>query len=100
MAKKITREEEALIPAFQSRREALRWFRDKYGDDFRWVSTEVSEDGMYYFCALILNKEEYEAGVQELQYGDPFAGTFDGRAFLESFQQIEIYKGGRIHIVH
>ena len=96
MAKKITREEEALIPAFQSHREAISWFKDKYIDDLNWVSTAALGDEICYFCVLILNREEYEAACKAMEQGKPF----DGRAFLESFQQIEIYKDGRIHIVH
>ena len=96
MAKKITREEETLIPAFQSHREAINWFKDKYVDDFRWVSTEAPGDAVCHFCVLILNREAYEAGSKALQQGE----LFDGRIFLDSFQSIEIYMDGRIHIVH
>lgn len=96
MAKKITREEEALIPAFQSHREAIDWFKDKYADDFRWVSTEALGNEICHFCVLILNKEEYEAGNKALQQGD----LVDGMTFLNSFQSIEIFRGGEIHIVH
>ena len=96
MAKKITREEEALIPAFQGRREALRWFRDKYGDDFEMVSTEHYGDEICNFCVLILNRPEYEISKKALEHGH----LVNGMKFLKTFQQIEIYKGGRIHIVH
>lgn len=96
MAKKITREEEAAIPAFKSRREAASWFLDKYSADFVLQGSEDVGGENCHFYALILDREAYDEGRKQLQRG----GHVMGMDYIRAYQPIEIFENGEIHIVH
>ena len=96
MAKKITREEEGKLPSFDNHRDAINWFKYKYIHDFRWFGTDTVGDEICHFCAIILDRKAFETGRGMLLQGNAVAGT----DYLNSFQVIEIFQSGRIHIVH
>lgn len=96
MAEKISREEEAKIPRFESHKEARKWFVMKYGDDFEYCTSEIYGEEICYFYNLILDREVYEAENRKLierRLGDAMA-------LLNSYQSIEIMTTGAVHIIH
>ena len=96
MNKPISRQEESLLPSFNSHEDARHYFTDLYGTDFVFESADYIGDQMCYFYALIINREEYERGQELLKNGTSVSG-FD---FLYSYQSIQIMKSGSVHIVH
>ena len=95
--KRITREEEANIPEFSNYGEARDWFANKYGDAFVLAGTDDSYDGGTVFTFhLILDRSVYEDGGKKLSAGE----TIHGMEFILSYQPIEIFEDGHIHIVH
>ena len=96
MATKISRQEEAEIPRFDSHKEARKWFVMKYGDDFEYCTSEIYGNEICYFYNLILDREIYEEENRKLIDGR----KSDGLALLNSYQSIEIMTTGSIHIIH
>lgn len=96
MTQKISREEEANLPAFDSHEEAKVYFKEKYGEHFVFESSDLFSNGMMYFYALVFDHESYRRGRNELTAGR----SFSDRGFLNSYQSIQIGKDGSIHIVH
>lgn len=93
----ITREEEAKIPSFISHDEARKWFKEKYGDNFMMTSSELIDGQKCYFYNLILDRNVFEVGQRELKK-EGFMK--DALTFLGSYQSIQIFEDGSIHIVH
>lgn len=100
MIKKITREEEAQIPAFQSHQEARDWFKRKYKDAFMLTDSDDTGDEKWYFYDLILDRKKYEEGRWHIQTPPKSVKTRYALDFLTSYQSIQISEQGHIHIVH
>ena len=96
MIQAISREEEAALPDFDSHEEARNWFKEKYGKDFMMVDSELISEEIIYFYHLILNRDVYEREMEKLRKGEPSVGT----DLMNSYQVVEIFEGGNIHIVH
>jgi hypothetical protein len=94
--RKISREDEAKIPPFTSHDEARKWFKNQNGDQFMLVNSEVIDGHKCYFNNLILNKEAYAQGQESLIKREQLKGL----DYLFSYQSIEIFETGQIHIVH
>lgn len=93
---KISREAEAEIPVFSSHDEARKYFKDKYGQGFVMMSSEIIDDQKIYFYSLLLNPEIFYDGQKQLAKGEAVSGF----EFMDSYQPVEIFEDGRIHIVH
>lgn len=92
---KISRQAE--IPEFASYAEAQKYFAKKYGEKFVLANIEMIGDDEVFFYHLILDEKEYFAGREKLaKYGY----IHDSLKFINSYQPIEIFHNGRIHIVH
>lgn len=96
MPKKISRQEEAAIPEFNSHDEAKVWFEERYGEDFQCMHTETIAGEKCYFYYLILDHEAYMKGIKEMRE----KGSVAGFEFLDSHQPIQIMQSGDVHIVH
>ena len=97
MRKPISREEEAALPAFDDSEEAYRYFKKRYGDDFRFQGVEETGDGgKYWHCHLVLDQTVYQEGMRALSQGKPFMGL----KLIESYQTVELMESGHVHIVH
>lgn len=94
--KKYSREQEAKLPSFKNHGQARMYFKNKYGCDFMMMDSEVIDEMKIYFYIIILNRVEYEKGVKQLTT----VGYSEGFDFLNSYQSIEIYEDGNIHMVH
>lgn len=95
MVKPISREDEANIPAFSSHNDAIEYFKDKYGSDFLY---EEYDSECYFFC-LILDHEAFRKGRNAMAKGEPLTGD-DALSFIYSYQSIQIFDNGNVHIVH
>ena len=98
--RKITREDEAKLPHFNSHREARMFFVIKYGDAFQIEESFVVGEGdgasICYRYALILDKKAYEKGLRTLAQGS----MTNADEFLKSYQSIEIMFDGDVHVIH
>ncbi|BCT30471.1 hypothetical protein [Bacillus velezensis] len=93
---KIFRQDEANIPLFKNHDEAKAWFKNRYKNSFVLTNFSVINEKKCYFYTLVLDPEVYNDGVKKLES----AKTLLGFEFLYSYQSIEIYEDGNIHIVH
>lgn len=100
MAKgKYDRLSQAKLPLFGNHRQARMFLKNKHGDDFMLVDSEViGEDDKVYFYHLVLDRNAYEKGIAAGEIADN--GECDITDFLESYQSIEIFEDGRVHMVH
>ena len=96
MAKRITREEEELLPDFTSWSEATNYFRNRFPDSFLYISNTETSSGKIWTYHLILDCPAYMKGMRRLQEG----GFSAGLELLNSYQPVEIHDDGRVHIVH
>lgn len=93
---KISRKAEAELPDFSSHELARKYFKNKYGDRFIMMNSEMIDGMKIYFYSLILDNEIFKDGQEKLGQGEPVSGL----DFMNSYQPIEIWEDGRIHIVH
>ncbi len=93
---KISRNDEAELPDFSNHELARKYFKNKYGDRFVMASSEIIDGMKIYFYNLILDDEIYKDGQEKLGRGEPVLGL----ELMNSYQPIEIWEDGRIHIVH
>jgi len=93
---KISRKAEAELPNFSSHDEARKHFKNKYGQRFVMMSSEIIDDQKVYFYSLLLNPETFHDGQKKLSQGEPV----EGLALINSYQPVEIFEDGRIHIIH
>ena len=93
---RISRQAEAELPGFMSHEEAQNYLQNKYGERFVMVSSDVIDEMKVYFHALVLEPSVFEEGQKKIRQGE-----YDlGEEYLESYQSIEIFEDGRIHIIH
>lgn len=95
MVKPISREDEASIPEFTSHHEAIKYFKEKYGPDFRY---EEYDSECHFFC-LVLDHEAFRKGRNAMAKGEPLTGDA-ALSFIYSYQPIQIFENGNVHIVH
>lgn len=93
----ISRDEEYQLPKFNSHAEARKYFKDKYGDDFQLMDSNVISGEKIYFYKLILNRKVYMDMLEEMNKTG-FVSMNEERMF--SSQDIQIFEDGRINIVH
>jgi hypothetical protein len=93
----ITREEEAKLPFFNSHEEATSWFKKKYGQEFIPTGSEMIDGQECYFYHLILDREVYEAGRKQFERDNIMT---DAIKYMRSYQEIQIFVDGSIHIVY
>lgn len=96
MANQYSRVEENNLPEFESYGDALAYFKEKHGKDFQFASAEIIDGQKIYFYHLILDRETYERCMNEMQNN----GYSSGMDLIMSYQSVEIWEDGRIHMVH
>src|SRR5699024_10564305 len=94
---KISRQSEAEFPEFDSDENARKFAKSKYGDGYGMANCEMIYDQEVYFYHLILDRKNYFDSVKKLEE-DGF--IMDSLDFMNSYQPIEIWGDGRIHIIH
>ena len=93
---KISREEEAKLPAFDSHEAARGYFKERYGDDFIFIGSEKIMEEKCFFYYILLNRDAFVEGTRKIQ-----AGIHDASLkYLESHQPVQIMESGSVHIVH
>lgn len=93
----ISREEEYALPEFKSHTEARSYFKEKYGDDFHMMNSDVIDGEKIYFYKLILDRKAHKKLMDQLMekgYGEMT------KEMMFSSQDIQIFENGNIHIVH
>jgi hypothetical protein len=93
---RISRQAEAELPNFSSHEEARDYFKNTYGEQFVLVSSHVIDGTKVHFYALSLNPSVFKDGQKKIQQGEFVLGL----EYLESYQSIEIFEDGQIHIIH
>lgn len=93
---RISRQAEAELPDFSTHEEARNYFKNKYGERFVMVSSDVIDKMNVHFYAVVLNPSVFEDGQKKVRQGE----YVFGEKYLESYQSIEIFEDGRIHIIH
>lgn len=93
----ISREEECNLPKFASHDEAIKFFKNKYGDNFRLMGSEILCGQKVYYYKLILDKVAFDEMLKEIE--DVGFATLTERYFFSS-QDIQIFDDGNLHIVH
>lgn len=96
MAKRITREEEALLPEFSSWADAKAYFRAHYPDCFLYAGNDGVEGGKIWTYHLLLDYRAYVKGMREMRE----RGSVSNLNFINSYQLIEIDEQRNVHIVH
>src|SRR5690625_2124804 len=94
---KISRQSEAEFPEFDSHENARKFLKNKYGDSFVMANSEMINDEKVYFYHLILDRKNYFDSFKKLEE-DGF--IMDSLDFMNSYQPIERWGDGRIHIIH
>ena len=91
----ITKEEFENLPSFNSRDEAVRYFQDKYGEDFVLKSKEeyMVKQPIYYYT-IVHNKEAYERKMEILKNRN----YVEGKEYYYSDQPVVIYENGNVFI--
>jgi len=94
--KKYSRADEASLPVFYNHRQARLYFKNKHGDNFFMVDSDILEGEKIYFYHLVLNQQDYKKGINQLRS----SGSVSGLEFMNSYQKIEIWENGNIHMIH
>lgn len=95
----ISRQDENSFPAFGSHGEAADFFKEKFGSDFVFESSEYVGDMMCYFYAVITDHAIYYKCRKLLSAGNPITGEL-GLQFITSYQPVQIMENGNVHIVY
>jgi hypothetical protein len=83
------------LPEFKSHDEARQWFKQRFGDNFFMTESEVINGEKTYFYHLVMDRESYFKGMQELKE----KGYAEGIELINSYHPIEINEKGSVHIV-
>ncbi len=68
-----------------------------FGDDFFAAGSEVIDnERIIYFFHLIQDRETYYREMLKIETGEPSTGM----DLMKSYQAIEIYDDGTVHIIH
>ena len=94
---KISRQDEAKLPAFDSHENAREYFKDKYGDNFVMADSKIIGNDKIYFYHLILDSQRYYDGFNKLREDSIIVDSLD---FMNSYQTVELFEDGRIHVIH
>jgi hypothetical protein len=95
MSRRLTRSFLDELPAFKSHDEARQWFKQRFGNNFFMTESEVINGEKMYFYHLVVDRETYLKGMQELKE----KGVVDGLDLINSYHPVEISEKGSVHIV-
>lgn len=92
--KRFTPDFESDIPDFENREEAQKWFMSMFAEDFVLSSAFSIGDRMCWNYIVIHNRDEWTMGQKLLEQGLPA-----GEDYLWSYQSIQLFENGDVHIV-
>ena len=95
----ISRQDESSFPVFHSHGEAADFFKEKFGSDFVFESSENIVDMTCYFYALVVDHAVYSKGKRLLSKNQPVTGEL-GMQFIKSYQPVQIMENGSVHVVY
>lgn len=95
----ISRQEEQSFPEFRSHKEAASFFKEKFGPDFVFESSDLIDGTICYFYSVVVDHSVYYKCNQLLADGKSVSGEL-GMKFISSYQPIQIMENGNVHIVY
>lgn len=100
----ISRQEEDNFPSFDSHEKALKYLKERYGDNFVLVDiidVEIGYKSTIYMYNYIVNEAVYYYHKENI-YKDFEKGIISpvSMDYVNSYQPIEISKDGHIHCIH
>lgn len=95
----ISRKDENNFPKFNSHGEAANFFKNKFGSDFVFESSDNIGGMTCYFYAVVVDHAVYRKGRRLLAQNQPVTGEL-GLQFISSYQPVQIMENGNVHIVH
>lgn len=93
---KMTREFESNLPAFNSKSEAEAYFKGIYSDNMKLVGIEEIDNQNCYFFDVIYDHDLYNKFMENLT---KHPGGTVSEEELFSYQRVEIFEDGNVHIV-
>lgn len=102
IAKEYSREDEANVPEFKNWKEAEKYFKNKHGDNFQYQGDHEIDGEAYYFYDLILDRDVYERKQKKIMeaYKNKTLFLQLDEDELRSYQRIEIWENGSVHMLH
>lgn len=102
MNNRISYKEFKSYPKFENREEAEKWLKEKYGEDFFFLSERMNDGEPLYSYNYVLDRETYDK-MQEWKERNksvlfpPWAPETKG--FTDSFQEILIWDDGKVEVI-
>ena len=90
---RISKQEAAEFPLFNSHEEAINYFEEKYGERFVLEESSDTNDGLCFFYRLITDEDAYIKGVSDLN-----STGYIAMEFMNSYQPIQIMENGSIQV--
>lgn len=94
--KRFTREFESDIQEFESRKEVEDWFSDLFGEDFILQDVFSVGDKRCWNYTVIHDRDEWTKGQEILKQ----QGYLSGGDYMWSYQIVQVFEDGSIHIVY
>ena len=102
---KINREEENKLTKFDTYLDAVKYFKNKYGEKFQMQYSQEFDEEKIYFYHLILDEDEYWNAIKEINGKETKQSKCTEKEclfdrYIFSHQAIEISENGNVHIIH
>lgn len=81
------------IPLFINHNSARYWFKQRYGNRFVMVDTEVKNNVKFYIYHLVYDRDSYIQSMNAIREKSPFLH----HDYLTSFDEIEISEYGYVY---
>lgn len=93
---KMTREFERNLPAFKSQAKAEAYFKEIYSDSMKLVGIEEIDSQDCYFYDVIYNHDLYNKFMENVAKNSGYQVSTEE---MFSYQRVEIFEDGNVHIV-
>ncbi|MEE6185161.1 hypothetical protein [Bacillus pretiosus] len=102
MNNRISYKEFESYPKFESRYAAVKWLKEKYGEDFFFSKEGELDNEPYYIYTYILNKEVFDRMLEYMRKngreGTWYGGKPETKGFRECSQEILIWENGKVQV--
>lgn len=95
MTERFSIEEKMRLPEFKSAGDAYAYFRERWGRDFIFYTSEEIGEMDCWECHLILDRPAYTRGMRELQKGAPLVDAGD---LAMSYQTFQLFDDGHVWV--
>lgn len=103
MNNKLSKADESELPKFKDHLEAIKYFNEKYGDDFVFSNNFIFEGNNIHVYLLVLNRKKFyemqkyiidRGGVPLIPVSDPTT-----KGYTDSYQSIHIHENGKVSVI-